>query len=454
MVAVIPVINAQSTNNIVINPNGSHTGTTSILQNGNIYTFTANITSNITVQRSNIVIDGAGFAITGGVDLTNGVGGNPSNPTIQNVTIKNLIMNGTVGTNGGGYCTFYNDYIMGGIYLLGSAYNNITYCTVNSVTMDYGSNFNFITENNLNGALAFLSSNETVDKNYWSDYLTKYPNATEIDSTGIGNQPYVYSIVETRIPLIYQDNHPLMKPVIIPLESSSEQDRALAFIENVLPIDSAQWRIELEVDGNATNTQVRQRLDGNNISVSNGDNVLIYFLGSMVGTADSLEVILVTGENNFYQGVVNIDDAPSYNSFGRKLEVANITNFLTNYQSWSGADSAKMIETLSNVDIAQNTTTSSGNLTMAINRTDTSTAISWVFQDSRTFSVSFKNDFPVSFYDERQIPSTMPTATPSVPEIPSCTIPLLLGFMVAFAGLLVYCRKGKQLFSQENWTKK
>jgi parallel beta-helix repeat protein len=26
--------------------------------------------------------------------------------------------------------------------------------------------------------------------NYWSDYLTKYPNATEIDHTGLGNTPY------------------------------------------------------------------------------------------------------------------------------------------------------------------------------------------------------------------------------------------------------------------------
>ena len=234
--------------------------------------------------------------------------------------------------------------------------------------------------------------------------------------------------------------------------SSSEQNRALAFIENVLPIDSTQWHIELKVDGNATDTQVRQRLDTNNVSVSNSDNVLIYFLGSMVGTADSLEVITVIRENNFYQGIVNIDDAPSYNSFGHQLEVANITNFLANYQSWSGSDSTKMIETLSNVDIAQNTSISSGNLTMSINRTNASTAISWVFQDSRTFSVSFQNNFPVSFYDERQIPSTMPTATPSVPEFPSWTIPLLLTIMVASAGLLVYHKRKPKQFSQEKLT--
>ena len=237
--------------------------------------------------------------------------------------------------------------------------------------------------------------------------------------------------------------------------SSSEQNRALAFIENVLPIDSTQWHIELKVDGNVADTQVRQRLDINNISVSNGDNVLIYFLGSMVGTADSLEVVLVIRENNFYQGTVNIDNAPSYNSFGHQLDVANSTNFLANYQSWSGSDSTNMIEMLSNVGITQNTSISSGNLTMSIDHTDTSTTINWVFQDSRTFSVSFQNNFPVSFYDERQINSIIPTPTqlPTInagPEPPKtrsfpttivASVTLVVVLAVA-AGLLVY-HKGK-----------
>jgi hypothetical protein len=236
--------------------------------------------------------------------------------------------------------------------------------------------------------------------------------------------------------------------------SSSEQNRALAFIENVLPIDSTQWLIELKVDGNATDTQVRQRLDINNLSVSNGDNVLIYFLGSMVGTADSLEVVLVIRENNFYQGAVNIDNAPSYNSFGHQLEVADITNFLANYQRWSGSDSTKKIETLKNFDIAQNTSISSGNLTMSIDRTDASTAISWVLQDSRIFNVSFKNNFPVSFYDERQIPSITSTPTqfpkintgaepPQTESFPTTIIAAVALVVVSAvaAGLLVYLKK-------------
>jgi len=40
-------------------------------------------------------------------------------------------------------------------------------------------------------------------------------------------------------------------------------------------------------------------------------------------------------------------------------------------------------------------------------------------------------------------PSPNPTLTPTVPEFPSLTIPLLLSIMLASAGLLVYHKKHK-----------
>jgi parallel beta-helix repeat protein len=46
--------------------------------------------------------------------------------------------------------------------------------------------------------------------NYWSDYLEKYPDAKEADSSGIGNTPY--HIDEDNV-----DNYPLMRPVDISL---------------------------------------------------------------------------------------------------------------------------------------------------------------------------------------------------------------------------------------------
>jgi parallel beta-helix repeat protein len=44
--------------------------------------------------------------------------------------------------------------------------------------------------------------------NYWSDYLTKYPNATEVGSSGIWNTPYVTDADNT-------DHYPLTNQTII-----------------------------------------------------------------------------------------------------------------------------------------------------------------------------------------------------------------------------------------------
>lgn len=55
--------------------------------------------------------------------------------------------------------------------------------------------------------------------NYWSDYLTKYPNATEIGSSGIGNMPYVMDANNT-------DQYPFMLSVITPTSSPTPKPTA------------------------------------------------------------------------------------------------------------------------------------------------------------------------------------------------------------------------------------
>ena len=134
------------------------------------------------------------------------------------------IENGGISTNGGGNNTFYNDYIPSIQFLGDCINNNITFCSVAAISFDYGGNAT-LTENNLtSNILVWLSFAGSADRNYWSNYLTKYPNATEIDNSGIGNQPYVYAIIQNDTQTIYcQDNHPLMKPVTISITGSSPQ---------------------------------------------------------------------------------------------------------------------------------------------------------------------------------------------------------------------------------------
>jgi len=53
--------------------------------------------------------------------------------------------------------------------------------------------------------------------NYWSDYVTRYPNATEVEELGIGNTPFY--IDEKNI-----DRYPLLKPIEIPEVPSPSQE--------------------------------------------------------------------------------------------------------------------------------------------------------------------------------------------------------------------------------------
>jgi hypothetical protein len=249
LVLVIIPVKAQTASSIVINPDGSVTGTYSIEQVGNIYTLMGNISGNMEVERSNIIINGSGYTLDGngnvGIDLSNGVGQNPSNPTIDNVTTENLHVTNCgsgISTDGGGNNTFYDDDFSdcgygAAIRLMDCSYNNISYCNFDSesqISMDYSANFNVVTKCNLpssNSILVWLSGSEAVDRNYWSDYTTKYPNATEIDHSGVGNTSYVFSTVNENGKLldVYEDNHPLMQPVAIPLMGSNPQTKVPEF---------------------------------------------------------------------------------------------------------------------------------------------------------------------------------------------------------------------------------
>ena len=63
----------------------------------------------------------------------------------------------------------------------------------------------------------------TVDRNYWSDYLTIYPNATEIGDSGVWDTPYEGHEAFT-------DNHPLVEPIALNPESPGEEPLPIALI--------------------------------------------------------------------------------------------------------------------------------------------------------------------------------------------------------------------------------
>jgi parallel beta-helix repeat protein len=85
-------VKAEYSGTITIGADGSvNPLISSIQQSGSTYLLTTNIAGNITVQKSNIVLDGNGYkadSVAIGLDLTTG---------ISNVTVKNFIVDGTSG---------------------------------------------------------------------------------------------------------------------------------------------------------------------------------------------------------------------------------------------------------------------------------------------------------------------------------------------------------------------
>jgi len=239
-----------------------------IQQNGDIYTVTGNITSSsegIVIEKSNVIVEGAectlegsgiyrGFNLTGtynvsiknirvanfgsGIYLESSSNNSISGSDITNNSwgiclynsSDNIISGNNIENNGGGIelYTSSNNIISGnniatntnvGINLVPSSNNsincnNITDNGAGIILHDSSGNNtifhnNFI--NNTNQTL-FYSSNATnfwdygSQGNYWSDYSTKYPNATINGDTW--NTPYVINENNT-------DSYPLTNQITI-----------------------------------------------------------------------------------------------------------------------------------------------------------------------------------------------------------------------------------------------
>jgi parallel beta-helix repeat protein len=209
-------VKSQSFETVYIKADGSVIGTDRIQRNGNLYTLTGDISGSIHVERSYIIIDGAGHTIRG-----NGTGGGiviswyysygynstlyGATAFVNNVTVLNLrIFSFYVGIAAQSTAnnTFIGNYIEGceeGFGMMSSRNNTITHNTVRDCLTGISINFgggNVITENNIinNDVRVFLSPETFVDRNYWSGSSYEYigPDSAR-----------------------YKDNNPLGRPVDI-----------------------------------------------------------------------------------------------------------------------------------------------------------------------------------------------------------------------------------------------
>jgi parallel beta-helix repeat protein len=178
----------------------SANATVPIQQDGDVYTFTANLdVSAFVVQRSGVTIDGAGFALRGGGDV--GIYISVSDVLIENVQLTGIFFDG--------------------VHLEGS-HNTVTGCNIsnNSNGISVYSSNNNITGNSIIGNeigfnLVNCSSNlfrnnhldNTHDVSVYGTELAHFINNMD-DSNTIGDDKKVYYLVDQENLLITPDTFP------------------------------------------------------------------------------------------------------------------------------------------------------------------------------------------------------------------------------------------------------
>jgi hypothetical protein len=246
--------------NIVIKSDGTvEPETEFIKRDGNVYTLTSDLVRNyaIKIQCSNIVFDGAGHIVNGTLGASYSSGYRAGNyglhlENVTNVTVRDFEISGfdtfDVSIDDCNSCVIQrvkaNTFAIANSHLntikeskiAGNAHNvqaaiimrlsNNNKFYRNNITgvilQDCNSNIFF--ENNFKnviyarkvyppigpnsifgGSENNLWDNSSVG-NYWGDYLAKYPNASEIGNTGIGDTPYLINADNV-------DYYPLMASV-------------------------------------------------------------------------------------------------------------------------------------------------------------------------------------------------------------------------------------------------
>ena len=237
---------------IIINSDGTVTPETEFInQTGNVYTLTGNLTQKyaIKIQCSNIIFDGAGYIINGTATTYAGFSNvGISLENVKNVTVKNVTVSGFWDAH-----LLLQDCVNCSVFRIKAGYFRVVNSRFNTISesnlplLMRSSNSNMIFRNNISGSLdisgcnsntffennfachyyfigneAILWDNGSVG-NYWSDYLTRYPNATEIDNTGIGDTPYVMINSLQKKPNA-TDNYPLMSPFIVSSSPEPQQE--------------------------------------------------------------------------------------------------------------------------------------------------------------------------------------------------------------------------------------
>jgi parallel beta-helix repeat protein len=237
----VQVVKTQSPEVIYIRANGSIEGTDKIQRDGDIYTLTADLSAGIQVEKSYIIVDGAGYILQGDGEIygpTDIRGMGLEIVECKNVTIKNLnikkFTRGIRFTNSSDCNIYQNSLTNNTIWGTSGnniAWNNITrnkrgvYVETSGINIIHHNNFVDNTNDWWDYGLTPWPFQLPFSVNIWDDgkegnYWSKY-GGTDNDSNGIGDTPH--ELYENNA-----DNYPLMNPVAIPEFTEDESTTSTA----------------------------------------------------------------------------------------------------------------------------------------------------------------------------------------------------------------------------------
>jgi hypothetical protein len=320
LILTVPV-KTQEPLNLTIKPDGNVEPSTNLLErNGTTYTFKGDIFGTIWVQTNNIIIDGAGHTLQGNGIITGqnseiGIllgGPDLSHRICRGVLVENLrIYNVPTGifSVGGSNNSFIGNYfdkssieIQGNANQTGNLIQHNTFIST-SISFDYDPNgTDIITENNFVNSTIYvwLANAPVVDRNYWSNYAVKYPDAKELDSSGIWDTPYVYGTFQGVNSSI--DYHPLVEPI----EAQAFPDVKSPIVSVVSPANKTydSSNVSLTVTVNEPVVWIGYSLDGeDNITITGnttltelpkGLHSLVVFANDTFGNMGASETMAFT----------------------------------------------------------------------------------------------------------------------------------------------------------------
>ena len=247
---------------ILIRPDGTvYPASAPIVQSANVYTFTDNVYATMKIQKSNVVLDGAGYTLSGSYNgtamdvwvigegsdqLSNGtlaqytIGIDLASRTVEGVTIKNLniknfsigmyvwtknntITNNAVSNNivgillSGSNETVTNNFISNNQRGLFFGFNNKGDIIPSDIVINHNEFESNVVQLNGCGCKEYNSTepphnwDDGREGNFWSDY-----NGTDVNGDGVGDTLYVIDVLN-------QDRYPLMeRPVQLPVPEAND----------------------------------------------------------------------------------------------------------------------------------------------------------------------------------------------------------------------------------------